>query len=137
MMNGKEINGEIGSGKGAKDGVVADVVKRYDRGPGTNPIEIYNELFLMTVSRRPTKQETDKLEEVRMGRAFVVLGTPPAPKGSGTGTGVPPKGPPPKGPPKGPTGPGVFAPGALQNDVAFYQDVFWALLNCNEFMLNH
>ena len=28
-------------------------------------------------------------------------------------------------------------PGAAPNDVLFYEDVLWALLNTNEFMLNH
>jgi hypothetical protein len=131
MMNGKEINDEVGTGKG-KNGVVADVVKRHDRGPSTNPYAIYDELYLMTVSRHPTKEEVAKLEEVRMGRASISLGSgAPAPavnpKSSGGGTKPPPK------------GPKEIMPvnGAMSNDVSFYQDVFWALLNCNEFMLNH
>ncbi len=136
MMNGKEINGEIGSNAGKNPkamndggGVISDVVKR---NVHLGARAIYDELFLMTVSRHPTANEISKLEEVRMGRAVVDLGAPAPPKP--TGTKPPPKGqvaPPP------PTGGKVFAPGASPDDVAFYQDVFWALLNSNEFMLNH
>jgi hypothetical protein len=135
MMNGKEINSKIGSNKDS--GVVSDVVKR---NAHLGARAIYDELFLMTVSRHPSTNEIGKLEEVRMGRAVVDLGAP-APKTPGTkpppagaGTKPPPKGPPAPAPA---TGGKVIAPGALPDDVPFYQDVFWALLNSNEFMLNH
>ena len=122
MMNGKDLNDQVG----AKDkGVVADVVKRA-RG---NPALIYNELFLMTVSRHPTRLEIAKLEEVRNGRATIKLGTP-APA-------TPPKRPYPTRPNPNPTAGLAPVPGARPDDVAYYQDVFWALLNTNEFMLNH
>ena len=67
---------------------------------------------------------------VREGKATVTLGTPapPAPKGPT------PKGPIPKGGPSTVVVPGAGGPGG---DVAFYQDVFWALLNTSEFMINH
>jgi hypothetical protein len=126
MMNGKDINDQIGRTK--DQGVVAEVVKKHKGQPEA----IYNELFMMTVSRHPTRTEVLKLEEVRLGRAVIDLGTPASP--------TPPKkgGPPPKGtttvPPKAGPQP---VPGAAPDDVQFYQDVFWALLNTNEFMLNH
>ncbi len=121
MMNGKELNSEIGGAKKGAGGVVEEVVAR----GGGNPRAIYRELFLMTVSRYPTDAEIGKLEEVRNGHGSTTLGTPP-PKGTGT-----------KPPPKGTGGTAVPVPGAAPNDVAFYQDVFWALLNSSEFMLNH
>jgi hypothetical protein len=109
MMNGKEINGEVGSGKRDRNGIVEAVVKE-KRG---NHAAIYHELFLMTVSRPPTGAEIGRLNEVRLGAAKLPTG--PDPKGRG---------------------PSVFVPGTT-DDVAFYQDVFWALLNSREFMLNH
>jgi hypothetical protein len=123
MMNGVEINREIGSatGKGRNgDGVVAEVVRRR----GGNVREVYNELFLMTLSRKIRDDEFAKLEVVRKGGASVPLGAPPPPKTGGT-----------KPPPKS-NGPAIQIPPAT-DEVAFYQDVFWALLNSNEFMLNH
>lgn len=119
MMNGKDLNDQVKSDK--NQGVVADVVRRH----GSNPGAIYSELFLMTLSRRPTPEEIKKLEVVRNGGATIKLGNP---------TPTPPKGP--KGP-KPPSGGVAPVPGAAANDVNFYEDVFWALLNTNEFMLNH
>jgi hypothetical protein len=111
MMNGKELNDQIRSDK--NKGLVTDIVAK--KG---SPTEVYTELFLMTLSRRPTQAEVDRLEVIRQGKGRINLGAPPA---GG----------------KGPTGPGVPVPGAAPNDVNFYEDVLWALLNTNEFMLNH
>jgi hypothetical protein len=117
MMNGREINGEIGSGpmrrKGAA-GVVAEVVAKY-RG---SPRKIYDELFLMTVSRRATPEEVARLNDVRDGTT-IRLGASGDPAS------------------KGARPPAIAIPGTGADDVAFYQDVFWALLNSNEFILNH
>jgi hypothetical protein len=122
MMNGKDLNDQIKSDK--NKGVVADVVSKH----GGRPTAIYNELFLMTVSRHPTAEEVNKLEKIRNGAERINLGSPTPPS---TGTGS-------KGPnPKPPTGGVVPIPPAAANDVHFYEDVFWALLNTNEFMLNH
>jgi len=122
MMNGREINAEVGAGKKGAGGVVEDVMKK----KGSNPGAIYDELFLMTLTRHPSKEEIAKLEQVRTGKAVIdTTGGSPAPT---TG-----KGPRPKVPPKT----GVVVAGANPDDVTFYQDVFWALLNSSEFMLNH
>ena len=133
MMNGSELNGEIGSGTGRKGGTtegnaVADAI----RTRGGNPAAIYDELFLMTVSRHPTAAEIAKLEQVRNGGAVVKVGSGEAPK-------PPAKGPLPKGGPasKTPAGGTIAVAGSSPSDLSFYQDVFWALLNTNEFMLNH
>jgi hypothetical protein len=125
MMNGRELNDVIGVGRAANaNNAIADVVRKR----GANPSAVYDELFLMTLNRHPTSAEISKLEQVRTTGALIKLGptTPPA------------KGPNPKGP-KQPAGGGVgMAPGvAPGGELAFYQDVFWALLNTNEFMLNH
>ena len=119
MMNGKELNDQIKSDK--TKGLIADVVKKNARG---GPAAIYDELFLMTVSRHSTLPERMKLERIRSGLERIDLGTP-APTG------------PSKGPRRPPAPAGVPVPGAAPNDVQFYEDVFWALLNTNEFMLNH
>lgn len=124
MMNGREINGEIGNAKGRGDGVVAEVVRKHSRPGRVNNRGIYDDLFLMTVSRKPTNEEFKKLEEVRIGKAMVPLGSPP-PKSSGSAGGRPQQ------PVKVPVPPSSI------DDISFYQDVFWALLNSNEFMLNH
>jgi hypothetical protein len=122
MMNGGELNGEIGvgannkTGKPNPDNVVAEVLKRHSGSPSA----IYDELFLLTLNRHPTPHEIGLLEEVRTGKARVDLGGPSQP-----GPGGKPK----------PSGGVVVPPSG--NDPSFYQDVFWALLNSSEFMLNH
>ncbi|MDY3553362.1 DUF1549 and DUF1553 domain-containing protein [Gemmata sp. JC717] len=118
LMNGKDLNNEVGTTR--DKGVVADVVKKH-RG---TPSPIYDELFLMTVSRHPTREELAKLEQIRSGRATITLGNGGS-ASSGSKGAAPPK-----------SGP-VPVPGASPDDITYYQDVFWALLNTNEFMLNH
>jgi hypothetical protein len=125
MMNGRELNDVIGVGRAANtNNVIAEVIRKR----GGTPAAVYDELFLMALGRHPTGAEVTKLEQVRAGMATVKLGPAPPPA----------KGPNPKGP-KQPAGGTVgVAPGvAPGGEVAFYQDVFWALLNTNEFMLNH
>lgn len=125
MMNGQELNAEIGTSRGGSgaQGVVADIVRRHTAQGVASPRAIYDELFLMTVSRHPTSQEIARLEEVRTGKAVIDLTAPLSRPGSAK--------------PSGRKGQLALVPGANPNDVAFYQDVFWALLNSNEFMLNH
>lgn len=117
LMNGRDLNGEVGTTR--DKGVVAEVMKK-QRG---NPSGIYDELFLMTVSRHPTREELAKLEQIRSGKATITLGSGGSPSSGSKGS----------APKSGP----VLVPGASSDDVTFYQDVFWALLNTNEFMLNH
>ena len=134
MMNGRELNDQISGGtKGPRTkqkGVVnlsgGNAVAAVVAALGSPP-KIYDELFLMALNRHPTPIEVSKLEQVRNGQATVSMGATPAPT-------TPTKGP--RG--KGALPPNVrLAPGAGPTDVAFYQDVFWALLNTNEFILNH
>lgn len=124
MMNGAELNNEIGTGRNAAN---RDVVKDLWDGGVNTPGKMYDSLFLMTLSRHPTPAEHARLEEVRTGKATVSLGAPtPAPKAKGPG-------PAPKGAPPAV----VYANGAAPNDLGYYRDVLWALLNTNEFMINH
>jgi hypothetical protein len=109
MMNGKDLNDQLRLDKGK--GLIADVIAK--RG---NPSGVYDELFMMTVSRHPTQMELQKLEEIRGGRGRINLGPPPTGKGPSVGSPV---------------------PGAAPNDITYFEDVLWALLNTNEFMLNH
>ena len=125
MMNGKELNQEIG---GRAGNPVAEVVKRHSKGGGVAVDAVLDELFLMTVSRRPTADERGKLRKLMSAGA--VLPAEPVKKG-----------PPDKGakgakPEPAKVGGGWVAP-TTADDLTFYQDVFWALLNTNEFMLNH
>jgi len=124
MMNGAELNGELGVGKGATspNNVVRDLLQKNGAAPG----KMYDDLFLMTLSRHPTPAEVGRLEEVRVGKASVSLGAPSPPAKTKGGPA-----------PKAAPAPVVFAPGAAPGDERFYQDVMWALLNTNEFMINH
>ncbi|HEX4608469.1 MAG TPA: DUF1549 domain-containing protein [Urbifossiella sp.] len=121
MMNGKELNDEIGVGRNAPagKGLIEDMLSKNQSSPG----RMYDDLFLMTLSRHPTPAEVARLEDVRTGKAVVSLGPTPAPKGKGP---VPKTG-----------GPVAVATGAYANDPGYYRDVLWALLNTNEFMINH
>ena len=130
MMNGPELNGVVGA---KNTNAVERVVIKYTRGGTPNVDLILDELFLMTLNRRPTPDERTKIKTLQ-SRGAIVPGEAPKPA-------TPPAQPPKKGanpklPKTPPATPGVVMP-SLPNDVTFYQDVFWALLNTNEFMLNH
>jgi hypothetical protein len=111
MMNGNELNGEIGVGRGGGGtNVVAELYARTK-----SPSLMYEALFLQTLNRRPTIAEITKLNEVREGKA--VMSTAKTPKGPKTG--------------------GFVMGAQVGKEAEFYQDVFWALLNTSEFMINH
>src|SRR5262249_5072738 len=57
MMNGRELNEEIGP-RGSN--VVQKVVEKHSRGGGTNADAVLDDLFLMTLNRRPSAEERAK-----------------------------------------------------------------------------
>jgi len=137
MMNGKEINDEVGT-KGAN--AVLRVVEKHAKTGSVNAVGIIDDLFLMTLSRHPTAEELTKIRTIQQKGAIIPRDPKDAPKTVAPTTPAkganPPKG---KGPNRlaaAPAIPGIVQP-TLPNDVTFYQDLFWALLNTNEFMLNH
>ncbi len=125
MMNGREINAEIGA-KGAN--AVARVVARRSKSGTPSADLILDDLFVMVLNRHIAPEERVKLKGV-MSKGALLPGEKPKADSPGSAGAKWPAGKP--VPPAGvvlPTGAG---------DVTFYQDVFWALLNTNEFMLNH
>jgi len=150
LLNGRELNDEV-SKKG--NNVVEALVRRM---PAKNTA-IITEIFLMTVGRHPTQAELTALSNFRKGTHKVLVEVPqpeqwnkpgqkpkpgPAPAGSKADAKPDPKPeakPDPKADPK-PKMVKATVQGAnpnLNDLVAFYQDIFWALLNTNEFILNH
>ncbi|QEL16495.1 DUF1549 domain-containing protein [Limnoglobus roseus] len=147
MMNGKELNDEVGR-KTATNPVLRVIAKHTKSGSAVNASVVIDELFLSTLTRHPTTAELTKIKGI-MEKGAVIAGE--APKGDAkTASTAPakpveaPKGTKPADKPKGknppqtviPSGPRMV-PGTGPNDASFYQDLFWALLNTNEFMLNH
>ena len=147
MMNGKEINKEITRG----GGVVDDAVKKHTKGGAVNVDAVLDDLFLSALNRHATKAELVALKDIQDGTIAASredkkdepkTTTPkdtkkpdgkddpkkddpkPAPKPTGT-----------KKPEPKPAG--TVIAGVGKDDKKFYQDVFWALLNTTEFMLNH
>ena len=133
MMNGRELNEEVGS-KGAN--AVLKIVEKFSKTGTTNVDGVLDELFLMTLNRRPTADEKVKLKSIQQKGAILKAEAVKEPAPSTTKS--PAKTGPAAKPPAKPTPstPGIVMP-SYPNDVTFYQDVFWALLNTNEFMLNH
>jgi hypothetical protein len=95
---------------------------------------VLDELFLMTLNRRPTGEERSRIKSLQQRGALIKSESRPSEPP--VGKALPKKGPKRKGPRVPPTVPGVVLP-TVPSDATFYQDVFWALLNTNEFMLNH
>ncbi len=130
MMNGREMNDAI-TKKG--ENIVEDIVKKHTRGNLVNVNAIVDELFQMTVSRPATRAEQFAIADIQNGIIVKSRDKPEEPSSPG-GTK-----PPVQRPPFGRPMPiqGQVIPAVAKNDVQFYQDLFWALLNTNEFMLNH
>jgi hypothetical protein len=137
MMNGREMNSAVAA-KGAN--AVQKVVEKHSRGGATNADAVLDDLFIMALNRRPASDERAKIKAVMQRGA--ILKAEPAKKEPTSGAAAPAKPAPgakpaPKNPKKdAPAAPGIVMPTSA-TDVTFYQDVFWALLNTNEFMLNH
>jgi hypothetical protein len=135
MMNGKELNDEVVK-KTATNPVTRVVAKHSKNGTAAvNSSAVIDELFLATLTRKPTSEERVKITNIMNKGAVIAAEAKPDAKP------VTPAKPDPKRPkqpvaPPTPTGPRMV-PGTGPNDLSFYQDLFWALLNTNEFMLNH
>lgn len=135
MMNGKELNDEVGRNNATNP--VRRIIAKHSKN-SVNSGAVIEELFLSTLTRKPTQAELSKINSI-MNKGAVIAGEAPKPDVKPS-TAKPvekdkPKG---KNPPVMPTPTGPRAvPGTGPNDVTFYQDLFWALLNTNEFMLNH
>ncbi|MGL4421995.1 MAG: DUF1553 domain-containing protein, partial [Gemmataceae bacterium] len=141
MMNGRELNGEINR---ANSSIRATVLK-HAKGGVVNAKAVIDDLFLATVNRHPTGAEIEKITTLMNKGAVIAAEKPaggaadpmkPMPGVPGTKGGLKKN-----GQPKGAVPPMVNGPRIVAavgpNELTFYQDLFWALLNTNEFMLNH
>lgn len=108
LMNGQDINSAI---MDRENGTVAHVIKVYG-GMGNNGLKpAMTYLFLSGLNRPPNAKETESiLGGSARARAIRTLPKVPAPK---------------------------TASEQLAFWTGFYQDMFWAILNSNEFILNH
>jgi len=151
MMNGSELNNEIA--RKTASNPVNRIIARHSKGGVIASSAVIDELFLAALNRRPTSTESAKINAI-MNRGAQIAGEAPAGK-TATPVAAPvpakplvnAKGLPIKGKdrdgqkknaPVAPVNSGPRAvPASSPNDATFYQDLFWALLNTNEFMLNH
>jgi hypothetical protein len=109
LMNGKELNDEIL--RTDRSAVALAVARNKNNSRG-----IINDLFLIALNRYPTPQEVGLITR----KAYTIpTGQPGQPGKSGKSK------------------PGVQEVVGFTGDVTFYQDLLWALLNSNEFFLNH
>ena len=125
MMNGSELNDAINK-KGSN--AVLKIVREHTRASGTNVDGVLDDLFIMTLNRHPSPQEKIKIKGLQR-KGAIVQSDEKKPAKAAYKPGAKPW-------PKQPAVTGVVMP-TYDYDVTFYQDVFWALLNTNEFMLNH
>jgi len=116
MLNGKELNDQV---MRKSNSTVEQIMKKHNG----NFNGIIDELYLASVSRHATAAELKAILEIRNG--IVVPNRDAKPTA------------PVKGKPAPNKGGGKVVSAESANDVKFYQDVFWALLNTTEFMLNH
>lgn len=127
MMNGSELNSEISR----KDGTsaVEKAMNKFKSGNGYNDMAVINELYLMALGRKPSTQATIYMpqKDPKTGKDLVDS------KGQPIMT--------------GPISEMSFLTGQVANLKrtnpnamryrAFFEDVFWSLLNTSEFILNH
>jgi hypothetical protein len=141
MMNGPDLNKAL-SRTDATNPLIKVIQKNAKNGV-INGRQVIDELFLMTLSRRPTDREVVAILGIRDSGAKVDIGNgptaepakPTAPtKPTKPGTKPTPMS---KGPNREPVKISGTVPASGPNDQTFYLDVFWALINTNEFMLNH
>ena len=141
MMNGSELNSAIKKkGSNVVDGIMARHKKLQGRALSHAVID---DLFITTVNRHATPKELAALTDVQDGIIVPKRDEPPK-TGAIPSTGTVPTAGPAKPPAKPPVGtkpmgkvPGEVIFGTAATDPIFYQDVFWALMNTTEFMLNH
>lgn len=128
MMNGPELNSEISRSDGTS--AVDKAMNKYRSGNSFNEMAIVNELYMMALARKPSSSITVTIprRDPKTGKEVV------DPK-----TGKPATG-------------STMSESAFiaqqvsemkkrarstQDYKAFFEDVFWSLLNTNEFILNH
>jgi hypothetical protein len=123
MMNGRELNEEVLR----RGNVVEAIMRKHARGGAVSSTAVIDELFLTALNRHPTPAEVTALKDIQDGTVVASRDDKkPDDKAAKPGDKKPPV----------KSGPTVVA-GTGSNDMRFYQDVFWALLNTTEFMLNH
>lgn len=132
MMNGRDLNREVTRA----GGVVDQAMQKHTRNGAVNVNGVIDELFLTALNRRATQSELAALKDIQNGA--VVSGRDD--KDDKDPKKPDPKKPDPKKPDAkkpDPKAPPTVIMGTSAADKKFYQDVFWALLNTTEFMLNH
>src|SRR5262245_36355042 len=127
MMNGTELNSELSRTDGTS--AVDKAMNKHRSGNGYNEVGVINDLYLMALARKPSSQPTIYLpvRDPKTGKERIDA------KGKPVMT--------------GPISEADFlakqvgdlkrrGPNQLQYK-AFFEDVYWSLLNTSEFILNH
>lgn len=135
MMNGRELNKEVTR----TGGVVEEAMKKHIRNGQVSVNGVLDELFLTALNRHATQAELAALKDIQDG-AIVSGRDDKKDDKKDDSKKDDPKKPDPKKPDTkkpDPKAPPTLIMGTGPADKKFYQDVFWALLNTTEFMLNH
>lgn len=127
MMNGDELNFEVSRKDGT--GAVDKAMNKYKNGSSYNEMGVINELYLMTLTRKPGTTPTIETyaKNAKTGKDVVDAKGKPVVQSRMSET--------------------AFLQAKLvemkktgatpAHYKAFFEDVFWSLLNTSEFMLNH
>jgi len=132
MMNGKELNDEVTR---KNTGVVEAIVKKHAKGGVVGVNAVIDELFLTALNRHATPGELKALKDIQDGA--IAAGRDSKATEAKPSRSEPLKPAPVAGNKKPVKPTGIVIAGTSTDDTRFYQDVFWALLNTTEFMLNH